>query len=468
MKKAFLLDTNILVHDPQAFLNFDEHDIIIPMTLLEELDSLKDRKADVSHDARMAIRCLEEVLGSCSAEDVHNGVQLESNTGQKKGRISVFNDNLDSKDLPLNDAKNDNIIINAALYLQKVESEKTEGRQIVLVTKDINMKLKAKSAGVEHVEDYKTDQVLTDADLMNTGYIIWEDELDFWSAFEPVGDIITNPTYSVLTVAKDELIEHPLFEDKVFPNAYILDPDREMAACIKEVGETLVTIELFDYSKFMNQTAWGTKPKCHLQAAAYNALMDERNELVTITGGAGSGKTFAAVVSALQLVLEYNKFDKIIVTRSMPPIAEEIGFLPGDESQKSMPWLQAITDTLEALHNGDENATSSIEYIIEKANIQFKSINFVRGRSYQNTLIILDEIQNLTSAQIKTILTRVGEGSRIFALGNTGQCDVKYLTKTNNGAVVTTETFKHFDGAANITLENIVRGRLAEFAEKNL
>jgi|TARA_B100002049_G_scaffold220280_1_gene188662 PhoH-like ATPase len=473
MKKVFVLDTNVLVHDPYAFLNFDEHDIILPMTVLEELDSLKDRRSDVSKDARVAIRALEVLTEDKKAEDLTKGFPITTGDGSKRGTMSVFNDLQLDDDVALDtsraSSRADNSIINTAIYVGNKEKRrrKANRRQVVLVTKDINMRVKAKSAGLDDVEDYKNDQVLTDSSLMDKGYVHWTSEIRFWDAFEPIGDIITKKDATYLTLSKQALDNHEETKGRIYPNTYIIDEENESAMRVVDINEKTVTVKEMNYKKFMNRNAWNAKPKCFRQAAAIDALLDPDISLVTLVGAAGSGKTFLAVIAALQQVVDSKLYDKIILTRSTPDVAEGIGYLPGNETEKMAPWLAAFGDTMEAIHKDDEDMQGSIRYVTEKANIQYKSINFIRGRSI-NGLVILDEIQNLTAAQIKTVFSRMAEGSKIIALGNSGQVDVPFLNALNNGAVVATETFKNFEGAAHICLNGVVRSKLAAFTEENM
>lgn len=417
-KKLFVLDTNILLHDPHAFLNFQEHDVLIPMTVLEELDHIKDRNKDVSRDARVAIRSLETTLQDVEPEEMIAGVAL--NRGDLKdstvtGHLIILNDHHITKEVSgLPGGENDNRIINAAVYLQRERPNFT----VVLVTKDINMRLKAKGAGLKHVEDYKTDQLIDDIRFLTKGYV--ETEGDFWQKVTSV-KTSTQGRDTIHTVPLDNL-------EDTFINEYLLDETQEFAARV--IAKHKDTVDLLDLGRqrLMAKQAWGISPKNIYQAMAMNALLDPNIELVILTGPAGCGKTLLALASALEMVIEQGLYDKVLVTRNTPEIAESIGFLPGTEEEKMAPWLAAITDSLEVLHKNDENPSSSLNYIMEKANIQFKSVNFMRGRSIQNAIVLLDEAQNLTASQLKTIITRCGEGTKLVCSGNLAQIDSNYLT----------------------------------------
>ena len=374
--KMYVLDTNVLLHEPLAYLSFQEHQVVIPMTVLEELDHIKDRKHDVSRDARVAIRGLDGVLSQASPEQMLQGVALPSNKqGGLTGSLLIVNDHLlaDSiSGLPGNE--NDHRIINCAVHLQNQHSDK----KVILVTKDINMRLKAKGAGLKYVEDYRTDQLIDDIALLTSGYK--KIAGDFW---QHVGQCNTEQhgRETVHHIPKD------LIPD-VFCNEYLLDDGDQFAARVKSYDDEHITIRDIGAERLMHQSAWGIKPKNIYQAMALDALLDTSIELVILTGPAGCGKTLLAMACALEMVIEKGIYDKVIVTRNTHEIAESIGFLPGTEEEKMAPWLAAITDTLEVLHKGDENPISSRNYIMEKANIQFKSVNFMRGRSIQNAVVI--------------------------------------------------------------------------------
>jgi len=482
-KKLFVLDTNILLHDPHAFFNFQEHDVLIPMTVLEELDHIKDRNKDVSRDARVAIRTLENTLQDVPPELMLAGVPL--NRGELKdstvtGHLMILNDhhiNPEVSGLP--GGENDNKIINAALYLQKKYSQKDEPDvSVVLVTKDINMRLKAKGAGLKHVEDYRTDQLIDDIRFLTKGYEEFKGE--FWPNVallesKTIGRDTTH-TVKINTLENVPNLEHDKSEEDdlnptlehSFINEYLLDDTTDFAArVVKKEGNQIELLDL-GRQRLLARQAWGIKPKNITQGMALNALLDPDVELVILTGPAGCGKTLLALAAALEMVVEQGIYDKILVTRNTPEIAESIGFLPGTEEEKMAPWLAAITDSLEVLHKNDENPSSSLNYIMEKANIQFKSVNFMRGRSIQNAVVLLDECQNLTASQLKTIITRCGEGTKLICSGNLAQIDSNYLTAVTSGLTYIVERFKDFEGSATVNLKGVVRSRLAKFAEENL
>lgn len=455
-KIIYILDTNILLHEPFAFLSFKEHDVVVPMTVLEELDSIKDRKRDVSRDARVAIRALEDSLVDATPEEVLAGVKLpETDAEHPSGRLSIFNDyTLAAAVGTLSFNENDNRIINAALHIQEQNKEK----KVVLVTKDINMRLKAKGAGLAHVEDYRTDQLIDDIQFLAKGYHKFEG--DFWQHIDEC-DSETSGRNTTHYVKKDVL-------PSSYMNEYIIDDSEHFAGKVTGWDEDRLAIADLSYERLMSKQAWGINPKNIYQGMAMDALLDPTIDLVILTGAAGSGKTLLALASALEQVVERGLYDKVLVTRSTPEIAESIGFLPGTEEEKMAPWLSAITDSLEVLHKNDENMSGSLNYIMEKANIQFKSVNFMRGRSIQNAFVLLDECQNLTASQLKTIITRCGEGTKIVCVGNLAQIDSNYLTAVTSGLTYIVERFKDFSGSTTVNLNGVVRSRLASFAEENL
>ncbi|QJR80387.1 PhoH family protein [Alteromonas pelagimontana] len=456
--KIYVLDTNILLHEPLAFLSFKEHDVVVPMTVLEELDYIKDSKKDVARDARVSIRSMEDLLHDATPEDMLAGVSLKgmgAGENAPSGALSIFADlNMAESQQVFTSNENDNRIINVALNLQKTYAP----QQVVLVTKDLNMRLKAKGAGLAHVEDYRTDQLISDIKYLSKGY--HEFEGSFWEKVKSV-ESRTEGRDTIHTIPRSVLPE-------AFINEYMLDSSQQFAGLVESITSDTIDVLDLGYERLMGRHAWGISPKNIGQAMALHSLLDPHIDLVILTGPAGSGKTLLALAAALEMVVEKNMYDKIIVTRSTPEIAESIGFLPGTEEEKMAPWLAAITDSLEVLHKHDENAKSSMSYIMEKANIQFKSVNFMRGRSIQNAIVILDESQNLTASQLKTIITRCGEGTKLICSGNLAQIDSNYLSAVTSGLTYLVEKFKNFSGSATINLNGVVRSRLAEFAEQQL
>ncbi|EJL6479641.1 MULTISPECIES: PhoH family protein [Vibrio] len=453
-RKLFVLDTNILLHEPLAIYSFKEHDVVIPMTVLEELDRIKDSKRDVARDARVAIRALEHLFHDATPEEITEGIPLSKQEGAT-GTISILADyELDETVKAFTDKEGDNRILNAVLYLQAQRAP----RAVVLVTKDINMRLRAKGAGVLYVEDYRTDQLIDDIQYLTKGFQTRPGS--FWDSVEDVA------SYTLGGKTFHKLDRAPF--DPTFLNQYVIDEDSDFAARVETIDGDKLTLRDLSRERMMHRKAWGITPKNIYQGMALDALLDPDIDLVILTGAAGSGKTLLAMAAALEQTVERKMFDKIIVTRNTPDIGESIGFLPGTEEEKMMPWLASVTDTLEALHKNDHCTDGSLKYICDKANIQFKSINFMRGRSIQNAFVLLDECQNLTASQIKTIITRCGEGTKIVCSGNLAQIDSHYLTPVTSGLTYMVERFKNFEGSANIHLNGVVRSRLAEFAEENL
>ncbi|MBT0585365.1 PhoH family protein [Alteromonas oceanisediminis] len=456
--KIYVLDTNILLHEPLAFLSFKENDVIVPMTVLEELDYIKDSKKDVARDARVSIRAMEDLLHDATPEDMLKGVSMQgmlAGDAAPTGNLSIFADlNMPESQQVFTSNENDNRIINVALHLQRTCAP----RAVILVTKDINMRLKAKGAGMALVEDYRTDQLISDIKYLSKGYHRFEG--DFWENVKSV-DSRTEGRDTIHSIPRKVLPEG-------YINEFLLDDSQHFAGLIESMDNDTMDVLDLGYERLMGRHAWGVSPKNIGQAMALHSLLDPHIDLVILTGPAGSGKTLLALAAALEMVVERNMYDKIIVTRSTPEIAESIGFLPGTEEEKMAPWLAAITDSLEVLHKSDENAKGSMSYIMEKANIQFKSVNFMRGRSLQNAIVILDESQNLTASQLKTIITRCGEGTKLICSGNLAQIDSNYLSAVTSGLTYIVEKFKNFSGSATINLDGVVRSRLAEFAEEQL
>ena len=461
-RKTYVLDTNVLLHDPTALTAFAEHHVVIPMTVLEELDHIKDRRdKSVSREARIAIQLIDKVVDKASPQEIQTGVDIPgSNLDENRlGTLAIFPDQLIAEDeaVPFlntnEDQANDNRIINVALRL----SADSPSAFVCLVTKDINMRIKAKGSGLEHVEDYRHDRVLDDIDLLSTGYECFSG--DFWSAIERV-DTVREESLTLHRIPRAEL-------PGAYPNQFLYD-EQSFIAYVDHVDDDHVYLAVDSRDHLMNQRFWGLAPRNLEQAMAMRLLDCEDVDMTVLTGPAGSGKTLLALAYGLHAILEQKKYNKLIVARSTPPIAEEIGFLPGTEEEKMAPWLAAFDDNLEILHGADECANGSIEYVKERANIQFKSLNFMRGRSFNRAYIVIDEAQGLTQFQLKSIISRVGADSKLVVLGNLAQIDNKYISPLTSGLTYLVEKVKHYPHAGVMHVNGIVRSRLAAFAEENL
>ncbi|HIQ51802.1 MAG TPA: PhoH family protein [Pseudomonas pachastrellae] len=449
----YVLDTNVLIHDPNALLNFEEHHVIIPMTVLEELDKLKSGKSSTAADCRQAIRLIDKTLGDAPPDQVEQGVPIERGKLGPNGTLAILMDKAPIPAHCLPNDLNDNKIINQLCQLQ---SRYPDGR-IVLVSKDINMRLKARACGID-AEDYHTDQLLDDISLLARGY--HEIEGSFW---ERVAKVETRQLTGQ-TVHEVQLIDNL---PALHLNDFIID-DQGFIGWVKGIEGGKLTIRDLHQEPMLHQECWGLRPRDIFQALAMYALMDPDIHLVNLTGAAGSGKTILALAAAIEQTMVTKTYRRIIATRSTQGLDEDIGFLPGTEKEKMEPWLGAITDNLEALHMDDESTHGSVEYILDRVPLQFKSLNYIRGRSFQQSFILIDESQNLTPHQIKTIITRAGNGSKVICLGNLAQIDTPYLNATSSGLTYLTECFKDFPHGVHIHLQGVPRSALAEYAETHL
>lgn len=449
----YVLDTNVLIHDPNALLNFEEHHVAIPMTVLEELDKLKSGHHSVAAECRQAIRLIDKTLGDATPEDVEQGVPIQRGKSGPKGLLSILMSKQAEPNILLPEHLNDNKIINQLIDLQARHLKKS----VVLVTKDINMRLKARACGIE-AEDYSTDQLVDDVSLLPNGY--HDMKGSFWDL---VSKVETRQGHG-RTWHQVKLIDNL---PAVHINEFIID-EQGFVGWVKEIdGDQLLILDLHQ-EPLLHQEAWGLKPRDIYQSLALFALLDPDIHLVNLSGAAGSGKTILALAAAIEQTMVSKRYRRIIATRSVQGLDQEIGFLPGTEAEKMEPWLGAITDNLEALHMDDESTHGSVEYILERVPLQFKSLNYIRGRSFQQSLILIDECQNLTPHQMKTIITRAGAGSKVVCLGNLAQIDTPYLSATSSGLTYLTERFKDFPNGVHITLQGVPRSILAEYAESHL
>jgi len=450
----YVLDTNVLIHDPTAIMNFEEHNVVIPMTVLEELDKLKSGKVAIAADCRQAIREIDSVLGRASPDAVEQGVPIQRGKKLKpSGTLAILMTETPANVILLPNHLNDNKILNAVAYLK----QRHAGRRVVLITKDINMRLKARGCGIES-EDYHSDQLLSDIAHLNKGYIEFQNS--FWDEVEDV-QTEHRGSSTLYHIARNVITQ------ELYPNQFLYDKTGFLARVVK-AGKERIVLQHLDLSRMMERDTWGLKPRDAYQAMALNLLLDPEIHLVNLTGAAGSGKTILALAAAIEMTVPHKVYRRIIATRSTQGLDEDIGFLPGTEEEKMGPWLGAITDNLEALHWDDDNSASSIEYVLAKVPLLFKSLNYIRGRSFQQSLILIDESQNLTPHQIKTIVTRAGNGSKVICLGNLAQIDTPFLSPTSSGLTYLTERFKNFERGGSIQLQGVPRSPLAAYAEKHL
>lgn len=472
-KKIFILDTNVLISDPYSMFAFEDNDVIIPTIVLEELDNIKDRKTknDASQDARTAIRNLNSILENATAEETINGVSISENMGLLKIYDEELEEKLKDKKITLLKEERDhkyncdNIIINSALKLQ----EKYKDYYVCLVTKDINMSIKAKVAGLKNVSNYKKEQAVDDLSILPSGYEFVNGLLEklIYNSDDSNGSIIEVNTKELKENIKD-----------LYLNLFLIDKNEDVVIKVKEILKDKTLLEIYSYRDLMKTKTFGLQVKSIEQAILVNVLRDDSISLVTGLGQAGTGKTLLTIATAIEEVIDYNKYDKIIIARTLKSIDDEIGFLPGTEEEKVSPWMGAFTDNIEFLvkyENNDNDSKKvkdpnsiSIEYIYQKANIQMKSIGFMRGRSFNNTLVIIDEAQSLTKFQLKTIISRIGQNSKIVCLGNLSQIDSNYLTALTSGLTNVVNKGKNFNGAATVTLASIERSELSKFAENDL
>jgi len=400
------------------------------------------------------------VVESASSQEIQDGVEIPGAAFEGlAGTLAIYPDQLitDDSDIPFlngtQDQANDNRIINVALKLQA----SNPNQFVALVTKDINMRIKAKGSGLAHVEDYRRDRVLDDIDLLSRGHEHIKG--DFWSGISEVD-----------TVREDDCTLHRIPArclPQAYPNMFLHD-DQDFIANVRRIDADYIYLRCDSRDGLMGRRFWGLTPRNLEQAMAMRLLADDNVDMTVLTGPAGSGKTLLALAYGLHAILEERKFTKLIVARSTPPIAEDIGFLPGTEEEKMAPWLAAFDDNLEILHGTDESCHGSIDYVKERANIQFKSLNFMRGRSFNNAYIIIDEAQGLSQFQLKSVISRVGADSKIVVLGNLAQIDNKYITPLTSGLTYLVEKSKDYPHAGIMYIDGIVRSRLAAFAEENL
>ena len=453
--KLFVLDTNVLMHDPTSLYRFEEHDLYVPIMTLEELDNNKKGTSEVARNARQASRMLDEIV--CASEDgIAAGIALEGpSRGQATGRLHLQTEAIDIKLPPaLPTARGDNQILAVVMFLV----EKHPGREVILVSKDINMRIKARALGLA-AQDYFNDKVLEDSDLLYTGTC--ELPADFWDSHARGMQSWKEEGRSYYRVSG------PLAAEMLVNEFVYQDGDNPLQAWVKEKeGRSALIETLTDYSHHKNNV-WGITARNREQNFALNALMDPEIDFVSLLGQAGTGKTLLTLAAGLTQILESKIYSEIIMTRVTVPVGEDIGFLPGTEEEKMTPWMGALEDNLDVLNKPDEEAGEwgrAATQDLVRSRIKVKSLNFMRGRTFINKFLIIDEAQNLTSKQMKTLITRAGPGTKVVCLGNIAQIDTPYLTEGSSGLTYVVDRFKGWPHSGHITLARGERSRLADHA----
>lgn len=463
--KLFVLDTNVLMHDPMSLFRFEEHDIYLPMITLEELDGHKKGMTEVARNVRQVSRDLDALAASLqqhTLEEMAQGLPLDGTGHREAGGKLFFQTQLLDTPLPqgLPQGKADNQILGVVQALKTQQPE----REVVLVSKDINMRIKARALGLA-AEDYRNDKTLEDSDLLYTG--VQALPADFW---ERHGKTMESWQQGGLTYYRisGPLVPSLLVNEFVYLEAPGAAP---LYAKVTEItGKTAVLRTLKDYGHQKN-AVWGVTARNREQNFALNLLMDPDCDFITLTGTAGTGKTLMTLAAGLSQVLDERRYSEIIVTRVTVPVGEDIGFLPGTEEEKMSPWMGALDDNLEVLARGDSSAGEwgrAATNDLVRSKIKIKSLNFMRGRTFLNKFVIIDEAQNLTPKQMKTLITRAGPGTKIVCLGNLAQIDTPYLTEGSSGLTFAVDRFKGWAHSGHITLARGERSRLADFASEVL
>ncbi len=455
LTKLFVLDTNVLMHDPTSLFRFEEHDIFLPMGTLEELDHNKKGMTEVARNARQASRFLDEIVSGCE-DAIEAGIPLSSKSRKAATGRLFLQTKISRIDTPLSlpNSKVDNQILGVILSLREEQPK----RQVILVSKDINMRIKARALGLP-AEDYFNDKVLEDTDLLYAG--VRELPEDFWDKHGKGIESWQADGHTWYRV-KGPLVSHLLVNEFVYQEG-----SNPLYAIVRSVDGNVAEFQTIkDYSHQKNNV-WGITARNREQNFALNVLMDPEVDFVTLLGQAGTGKTLLTLAAGLMQTLEHKRYSEIIMTRVTVPVGEDIGFLPGTEEEKMTPWMGALEDNLDVLNKTDDSAgdwgRAATQDLI-RSRIKVKSLNFMRGRTFLNKYLIIDEAQNLTPKQMKTLITRAGPGTKVVCLGNISQIDTPYLTEGSSGLTYVVDRFKGWQHGGHITLARGERSRLADWA----
>ncbi|GGD71171.1 PhoH family protein [Paenibacillus nasutitermitis] len=439
MKKIFVLDTNVLLHDPQAFFAFDDNEVIIPAVVLEEIDSKKRLADELGRNARSVSRILDQMR---EKGRLHEGIRLD-NGGLLKVELN-HRSFLRVQEM-FGEMSNDNRILAVALNYHLEEENKEKKRAVVIVSKDVLVRIKADVLGLA-AQDYLSDRVVSPS----------EEYAGYLTLFVHPSVIDEFYTYRFLTIKNLQL------GTRLHPNEFVILRD-EMGtskSALLKVTQDGVRLEPLYLS---NDPVWGITARNAQQRMALELLLCDDIPLVTLTGKAGTGKTLLALAAGLMKVEDEHKYKKLLIARPVVPMGKDIGYLPGEKEEKLRPWMQPIYDNLEFLF--DTKKSGDIDKILMGlGSIQVEALTYIRGRSIPGQFIIIDEAQNLTRHEVKTIVSRVGEGSKIVLMGDPEQIDHPYLDSISNGLTHIVERFKQENISGHMTLEKGERSKLAQLA----
>ena len=458
-KRLFVLDTNVLMHDPAALFRFQEHDIFLPMMVLEELDNNKRGPSEVARNARQASRFMEELMRGGLEQGMEAGLKLPTsvNASFESGRL-FFQTQILSHDLPpsLPGNKPHNTILETVLALQ----EKLADATVILVSKDINLRIKAAALGIP-AEDYQNDQVLDDLTLLYKGQV--EIEPEFWERHSKELTSWKEEGRTFYRISGPDIAQW-------YPNQLVHDGAQSgFEGIVRSIEHDTAIVEICINYRSAHHAVWGINARNREQNFALNLLMDPAIDFVSLLGNAGTGKTLLTLAAGLAQVLDERRYQEIIMTRATVPMGEDIGFLPGTEEEKMVPWMGALMDNLEVLASADggEWGRAATNDLL-RHRIKIHSLNFMRGRTFLKKYVIIDEAQNLTSKQMKSLITRAGPGTKIVCMGNVAQIDTPYLTETTSGITYVVDRFKDWAHGGHITLKSGERSRLADHAAEIL
>ncbi len=463
-KRLYVLDTNVLMHDPTALFKFEEHDIFLPMQVIEELDNGKKGTSEASRNARQVSRFINELIEEQGTERIATGLDLRPPGGLQlrsaaaRGVLRFQTGDFGGGGEAFGTVMPDNHILAAIVALQS----RDPSQEVVFVSKDINLRIKAAIAGIPS-EDYENDRALDDFSLLYTGALPLP--ADFWqrNGKELKSWTDKGRTYYEVVMAED---------DDWHPNQFLYLPgDEQSEFRVVSVEGAKAVLQIVDDYRNPQHAIWGITARNREQNFALNALMDPEIDFVTLLGTAGTGKTLLTLAAGLAQTMDAQRYREIIMTRATVSVGEDIGFLPGTEEEKMTPWMGALTDNLEVLMPSAKSGGSWAQQATNDllaSRIKIRSMNFMRGRTFLSRYLILDEAQNLTPKQMKTLITRAGPGTKIVCLGNVEQIDTPYLTETTSGLTYAVDRFKDWAHSAHITLRRGERSRLADHASEVL